>query len=82
METFLLVAWIYVGDGQFELMRTPGLKDLECHLRAMRVEHVRGQIALCINETKFEPAWSPRAHGARPDPVCASCGLLPGRKRI
>ena len=82
METFLLVAWIYAGDGQFEQMRRPGLKELDCHLRAMGAERVRGQTALCVNETKFEPAWSPSAHGVKPAPVCASCGLLPGRRRV
>ena len=53
METFVLVAWIYAGDGQLEPMRTPGLTEIDCPpesdaggagSRANRDVHQRDQI--------------------------------------
>jgi hypothetical protein len=85
METFLLVAWIYAGDGQFEQLRRPELSSLQCYSQAIGIIHrALGLVAMCINETRFEPAWTPHRGPFGPAPVCAhdACGPLAGRKRV
>jgi|RhiMethySRZTD1v2_1073278.scaffolds.fasta_scaffold341490_3 hypothetical protein len=77
--TFVLLAWAYIGGGEFELTRRPGLSERDCHLKAMRIEEDRGAQAWCFADPDG-PTWSNRGFRT---PICASCGgPLPGRKRV
>jgi hypothetical protein len=82
-ETFVLLAWAYIGGGDFELIRRPGLSEHQCWRQARRIEEDRGAQAWCYSDPDeaLPRRWSSQ-------PVCAhgggSCAwpLLPGRRRI
>jgi hypothetical protein len=84
METFILLGWVYIGAGEFELIRRPGVTERQCWRQAFRIEEDRGAQAWCFSDPDG-PAVSWRA---RREPLCAhgggSCAwpLLPGRKRV
>jgi len=84
MDSFLLVAWIFVGEGHLEQMRKPHLSGAECRLQAMRIEEdAPGQVAMCISEWIAEPAWTPYKGPGEPVKVCPRCWWpLPGRLRV
>jgi hypothetical protein len=86
LETFTLLAWIYIGGSEFELIRRPDLSRRECDLQAIRIDNEHGGRAWCFSDPDG-PTWSP-SHDRIRYPLCAhpsgTCAwpLLPGRRRI
>jgi hypothetical protein len=87
VETFTLIIWLWIGQ-RFEENRMLNLGREECIERLDVVERGRhtwnfqqrapakGQ---CVGSNGY--TWPTRREITHP-PVCASCGLLPGRRRI
>ena len=87
LETFVLLAWIYVADGEFEILRRAGMMRSECVLKAFQIEDERGVRACCFSDPDG-PTWSPHHDRVYWAPVCAHgdgpCAwpTLPGRRRV
>jgi hypothetical protein len=75
-KTFTLIVWL-VGVQGDQLLETEGLREVDCHVRAMQVRPWQGR-AFCMSDRKL---WAPgRLDYPPPECVNAGCGLLPGRK--
>jgi hypothetical protein len=76
-ETFTLLALIYVGGDDFELIRRPGLTRRDCQMQAFRIESDRGAMAFC-----FDDPEGPVQRPGRPSPrlaphICGYGGCWP-----
>jgi hypothetical protein len=80
LATVTLLAWMHIGGGEFEFVRQPDLTRQQCVLQALRIESERGAQAWCFSDPDEPTAPYDRHFGPRP--MCASCGFLPGRRRI
>ena len=53
-ETFTLIVWLLGAHGD-QLLETAGLREVDCHVRAMQVRPSQGH-AFCMSERKL---WAP-----------------------
>ena len=81
VETFTLLTLLYIGSGEFGLTHRVGFTEINCHLRALRIERTRGRRAWCFSGPD-EPTWTPGKNRISPGFECAYCGPLPGRPRV
>ena len=85
METFTLIAIIWIGGGAtwFEEVRTPDLPELQCKLMKMQIHRARpGQGAWCEIQGRSKPAFAPREIKQLQPCAHVACGWdLPGRRR-
>ena len=82
---FVLLALLYVGGGEFEIIRKPNLTRDECAMASFHIEDQdRGARAWCFVDSDEAP-WRPAQDLNLTHPVCGIacwCGRsLPGRKR-
>jgi hypothetical protein len=82
--SFVLLAYIFIGGGELELMRRPDLTRRQRDMQAIRIEDERGARAWYFSDPD-ESAWSPsrdRLFRSRSVPMAAAAGRYRGARRF
>ena len=78
METFILVAFIWMGGRLPEQVRTPDLPELQCKLMRLQIDRARGR-GWCEIQGRPEPVWNSAPTIRTPE--CADCRTIRERGR-